>query len=92
MDEKLKNRILQAALDKITLPMRKWRQGIGDAADSIEETNQQIATYLDLHPHSLHHDRKLPSEDELALWLCDHLDYTSRELAHELLRLLGGKP
>ena len=34
---------------------------------------------------------KLPSEDELALWLCDHLSYTSRELAYELLRLLGGK-
>ena len=43
----------------------------------------------------LAHDKqrmvKLPSEDELALWLCDHLSYTSRELAYELLRLLGGK-
>lgn len=28
---------------------------------------------------------KLPSEDELALWLCDHLNCTSRELAQELL-------
>ena len=35
---------------------------------------------------------KLPSEDELALWLCDHLSYTSRGLAQELLlRLLGEK-
>ena len=41
----------------------------------------------------LAHDkqRMVPSEDELALWLCDHLSYTSRELAYELLRLLGGK-
>ena len=42
----------------------------------------------------LAHDKqrmvKLPSEDELALWLCDHLSYTSRELAQVLLeRLLG---
>jgi len=36
---------------------------------------------------------KLPSEDELALWLCDHLSYTSRGLAQVLLeRLLGEKP
>jgi hypothetical protein len=34
--------------------------------------------------------RKLPSEDELALWLCNHLSYTSRGLAQMLLeRLLG---
>ena len=36
---------------------------------------------------------KLPSEDELTLWLCDHLSYTSRGLAQVLLeRLLGEKP
>jgi len=31
---------------------------------------------------------KLPSEDELALWLCDHLSYTSRGLAQVLLERL----
>jgi len=45
----------------------------------------------------LAHDKqrmvKLPSEDELTLWLCDHLSYTSRGLAQVLLeRLLGEKP
>lgn len=39
------------------------------------------------HKAQLAHDkaRMLPSEDELALWLCDHLNCTSRELAQELL-------
>jgi hypothetical protein len=39
------------------------------------------------HKAQLAHDKAtmVPSEDELALWLCDHLNYTSRELAHELL-------
>lgn len=34
---------------------------------------------------------KLPSEEKLVLWLCDHLSYTSRGLAQELIERLEGE-
>jgi len=74
MDEKLRRE-----LDSILINIYK-HTGLyeceDDAASEIEQAFRD-AGY-----------RKLPSEDELALWLCDHLAYTSRGLAQVLLERL----
>jgi len=58
--------------------VKKLRLEITELADKAERIRDEMKTMV-----------KLPSEDELALWLCDHLDYTSQGLAQELLRLLS---
>ena len=57
--------------------------------ESFKEEECDVCTVGQVRQAQLAHDKarmgKLPSEDELAIWLCDHLSYTSRGLA-QLLR------
>jgi DNA-directed RNA polymerase specialized sigma24 family protein len=61
--------------------VHELRVEIAELADKAQNIKDAMATMV-----------KLPSEDELALWLCDHLNYTSREVAQVLRERLEVKP
>ena len=81
-----------AVIEGIKAQLAHDKQRIKEAQENAEEWEAKWEeSEAELDKYRAATMAKLSSEDELALGLCDHPNYTSRELAYELLRLLGGK-